>query len=63
MMGVPIDGATQVICDNDAVVKTTTRPKSTLNTMQSTITVFEKHKLPDISIYPGSNRAITLQMF
>ena len=30
MMGVPIDGATQIFCDNDSVVKSSTRPESTL---------------------------------
>jgi hypothetical protein len=30
MMGVPIDGPTRVFCDNDSVVKSTTRPESTL---------------------------------
>ena len=30
MMGVPLDGATSIYCDNDAVVKSTTAPESTL---------------------------------
>jgi hypothetical protein len=30
MMGVPIDGATKIYCDNESVVKTTTRPEATL---------------------------------
>jgi hypothetical protein len=30
MMGVPIDGYTRVFCDNDSVVKNTTRPESPL---------------------------------
>ena len=30
MMGVPITGATNVFCDNDSVVKNTTRPESML---------------------------------
>jgi hypothetical protein len=30
MMGVPIDGATKVYCDNEAVVKATSRPESVL---------------------------------
>ena len=37
MMGVPIDGATQVFCDNDAVVKSTTRPESTLKKKHNAI--------------------------
>jgi hypothetical protein len=30
MMGVPFEGGTQIFCDNEAVVKSTTRPESTL---------------------------------
>ena len=30
MFGIPIDGATRVFCDNDGVVKNTTRPESAL---------------------------------
>ena len=37
MMGVPIDGATQIFCDNDAVVKATTRPESTLKKKHNAI--------------------------
>ena len=37
MMGVPIDDATQVFCDNDAVVKSTTRPESTLKKKHNAI--------------------------
>ena len=31
MFGVPIDGATSVFCDNEAVYKNTVLPESTLN--------------------------------
>jgi hypothetical protein len=37
MMGVPIDGSTKVYCDNDAVVKTTTHPESTLKKKHNAI--------------------------
>ena len=37
MMGVPIDGATKVYCDNDSVVKTSTRPESTLKKKHNAI--------------------------
>ena len=37
MMGVPIDGATKVYCDNDSVVKSTTRPESTLKKKHNAI--------------------------
>ena len=37
MMGVPIDGSTKVYCDNDTVVKTTTRPESTLKKKHNAI--------------------------
>jgi hypothetical protein len=37
MMGVPIDGATQVFGDNDAVIKSTTRPESTLKKKHNAI--------------------------
>ena len=30
MMGVPIEGATKIYCDNESVVKSTTHPESTL---------------------------------
>jgi len=30
MMGVPMDGPTSVFCDNESVVKNTTRPESAL---------------------------------
>ena len=30
MMGVPVDEATTIFCDNDAVVKSTSKPESTL---------------------------------
>jgi hypothetical protein len=35
VMGVPIDGGTKVYCDNDSVVKTTTRPESTLKKLNA----------------------------
>ena len=31
MFGVPVDGATNIFCDNDAVCVNTTRPESTLS--------------------------------
>ena len=37
MMGVPIDGATKLYCDNDSVVKSTTRPESTLKKKHNAI--------------------------
>jgi hypothetical protein len=37
MMGVPIDGATKVWCDNESVVKSTTRPESTLKKKHNAI--------------------------
>ena len=37
MMGVPIDGATRVYCDNESVVKSTTRPESTLKKKHNAI--------------------------
>ena len=37
MMGVPIDGSTKVYCDNDSVVKSTTRPESTLKKKHNAI--------------------------
>lgn len=37
MMGVPIPAATQIFCDNDAVVKSTTRPESTLKKKHNAI--------------------------
>jgi len=37
MMGVPIDGGTKVYCDNDSVVKSTTRPESTLKKKHNAI--------------------------
>jgi hypothetical protein len=48
MMGVPIAGTTQVFCDNDAVVKSTTRPESTLKKKHNAI----NYQL-DISILLG----------
>jgi hypothetical protein len=37
MMGIPIDGATNVFCDNDAVVKNSTIPESTLKRKHNSI--------------------------
>mgnify|MGYP003507168593 FL=1 len=37
MMGVPIEGATKVYCDNESVVNATTRPESTLKKKHSAI--------------------------
>ena len=37
MMGVPLDGATSIYCDNDAVVKSTTAPESTLKKKHNAI--------------------------
>ena len=37
MMGVPIDGSTKVYCDNESVVKSTTRPESTLKKKHTAI--------------------------
>ena len=37
MMGVPIDGACKTFCDNDSVVKNTTRPESPLRKKENSI--------------------------
>jgi hypothetical protein len=37
MMGVPLDGSTNVFCDNEAVVKNTTQPESTLKKKHNAI--------------------------
>ena len=37
MMGVPIEEATKVYCDNESVVNTTTRPESTLKKKHNAI--------------------------
>ena len=37
MMGVPIDGATNVFCDNDSVVKNASLPESTLKKKHNAI--------------------------
>ena len=36
-MGVPIDGSTKVYCNNESVVKSTTRPESTLKKKRNAI--------------------------
>jgi hypothetical protein len=37
MFGVPIEGPTNVYCDNEAVVSNTTRPESTLKKKHNAI--------------------------
>ena len=37
MFGIPIDGATRVLCDNEAVVRNTTAPESTLKKKQTSV--------------------------
>lgn len=37
MMGIPVDDATTIFCDNDATVKATTRPESTLKKKHNAI--------------------------
>jgi hypothetical protein len=37
VMGIPIDGGTKVYCDNDSIVKATTRPESTLKKKHNAI--------------------------
>jgi len=37
MMGVEVDGPTNVFCDNEAVVKNTTKPESTLKKKHNAI--------------------------
>jgi hypothetical protein len=37
MMGVPVEEATKIYCDNESVVKTTTRPESTLKKKHNAI--------------------------
>jgi hypothetical protein len=37
MMGIPIDGPTNIFCDNQAVVRNTTTPKSTLKKKHTAI--------------------------
>ena len=37
MMGIPLDGPGNVFCDNEAVVKNTTRPESTLKKKHAAI--------------------------
>jgi hypothetical protein len=37
MFGSPIDGPTRVLCDNEAVVRNTTAPESTLKKKQTSV--------------------------
>jgi hypothetical protein len=37
MMGIPINGATNVFCDNDAMVTNTTKPESVLQRKHNSI--------------------------
>jgi RPA family protein len=37
MMGIEVDGTTNVFCDNDSVVKNSTRPESTLKKKHNAI--------------------------
>ena len=37
MMGIPLDGPTSVFCDNEAVFKNSTKPKSTLKKKNNAI--------------------------
>jgi hypothetical protein len=37
MMGIPLDESTNVFCDNEAVVKNTTKPESTLKKKHNAI--------------------------
>merc|ERR1712194_846017 len=37
MMGVPIEGATSVFCDNESVVKNTTRPESPIKKKHNSV--------------------------
>jgi hypothetical protein len=37
MMGIPLDGSTNIFCDNEAVVKNTTKPESTLKKKNNAI--------------------------
>ena len=44
MMGITIDGSTNVFCDNESVVKNTTRPESTLKKKHNAIAYHHVHE-------------------
>ena len=44
MMGIKVDGSTNVFCDNESVVKNTTRPESTLKKKHNVIAYHPVHK-------------------
>jgi hypothetical protein len=44
MMGIEVDGATNVFCDNDSVVKNSTRPESTLKKKHNAISYHRVHE-------------------
>jgi hypothetical protein len=60
MMGVPIDSATKVFCDNDATLKATTRPESTLKKKHNAINY---HRIrvgwPEAAVFLESHFVVT----
>ena len=44
MFGIPIEGPTNVYCDNEAVTKNTTIPESTLKKKHNSIVYHRAHK-------------------
>jgi len=44
MMGIPLDGLTLLFCDNNAVVKNSTRPESVLKKKHNAITYHHVHE-------------------
>ena len=45
IMGIKVDGPTNVFCDNDYLVKNTTRPESTLKKKHNAIVYYQKREV------------------
>jgi len=50
MMGMEVDGATNIFCDNDSIVKNSTRPESTLKKKHNAISYHHMHEAQAASI-------------
>ena len=50
MMGIEIDGSTNVFCDNESMVKNTMRPKSTLKKKHNVIAYHHVHEAQAVGV-------------
>ena len=62
MFGIPVDGGTNVSCDNEAVVHNSTKPESTLKKKHSAISYHRAREAQAAGKLPRNQRKRTWRM-